>query len=105
MATAKQTQLDDDLYILGLEEDPGEDLIHDILTLEDMHWWNEWYKDNGFPQAVNLDYGDLNSMAKALGIPYNSMGETMPQNMAQPLPPSLPPQPLAPPEETGASNG
>ena len=48
MATAKQTQLDDDLYILGLEEDPGEDLIHDILTLEDMHWWNEWYKDNGW---------------------------------------------------------
>lgn len=66
--------LQDDLFILGLDS-AGADLKHDILTLEAMADWNQFYEDNGFKDQVNRDYGGLNGLAKELGIPYDANGE------------------------------
>lgn len=70
-------QVKDDLFVLGIEN-PDEETIHDIENLEDMAWWNEWYKANGMADQVNEDYGELNWMAKLLGIRVTNDPEEFP---------------------------
>lgn len=71
-------QVKDDLFVLGMDDDPSPELIHDVETVEDLAWWNEWYKTNGMDDQVNEDYGELNWMAKLLGIRVTSDPEVFP---------------------------
>jgi hypothetical protein len=72
-------QVKDDLFVLGMEDNyPSPELVHDIETVEDLGWWNEWYQKNGFADQVNDDYGELNWMAKALGFRVTSDPEVFP---------------------------
>lgn len=88
MAKPSQQVLDD-LYFLGIDPDEASaETIEDIATLEELYWWNQWYQNNGFPQAVNEDYGDLNMLAIPLGIHVDQAHvEVSPNNAAAPMPP------------------
>lgn len=84
------TQIQNDLFMLGLDEQSaGTDLVENIETVEDMYWWNQWFEANGFPQNVVKTYGDLNWLAGLLGIPYDSTGERLPKFSAQPIAPTV----------------
>lgn len=67
----------DDLYILG-DPSTSEDLTEDINTVEEMAFWNNWYRENGHKDATTDEYGDLNGLASDLGIKVTSNPEVFP---------------------------